>query len=227
MRLILFGAPGSGKGTQAERLAARRGVPHLSTGDMLRAAVAGGTEIGKRAQAIMAAGELVPDEVVIGIVADRLAEPDAAGGFILDGFPRTVAQAEALDGVLRGAGSRIDRVIALEVADETVVARIAGRFACAVCGAGYHDSFKPPAAPGVCDRCGATDFTRRKDDAPQAVRERLAAYRAQTAPLLPYYRAAGILAMIDGMAAIEAVARAIEAALLMNASGERVAEGQP
>lgn len=211
MRLVLFGPPGSGKGTQAERLCARFAVPHLSTGDMLRAAVARGTEVGKRAQAIMAAGELVPDEVVIGIVADRLAEADAARGFVLDGFPRTVAQAGALDGVLEAAGRGIDRVIALDVAAEALVERIAGRFACADCGAGYHDTFRPTAVPGVCDRCGSRNLVRRKDDRPETVRERLAAYRAQTAPLLPYYAARGTLATVDGMADIDAVAERIGA----------------
>ena len=213
MRLVLFGPPGSGKGTQAERLRDRLGVPHLSTGDMLRAAVAQGTEVGRRAQAIMAAGDLVPDEVVIGAVADRLAEPDAAAGFVLDGFPRTLAQARALDAALERAGTAIDRVVALEVEEDALVARIAGRFACAACGAGYHDSFKPPAVAGVCDRCGGREFVRRKDDRPEAVRERLAAYRAQTAPLLPYYEARGLLASVDGMASMDAVARAVEAAL--------------
>ena len=213
MRLILFGPPGSGKGTQAERLAARFGVPHLSTGDMLRSAVARGTEIGRKAQAIMAAGELVPDEIVIGIVADRLTEPDAAAGFVLDGFPRTVEQAEALDAVLEKAGMALDRVVALEAPVEALVARIAGRFACAACGAGYHDMFRPTAKPGVCDRCGARDMTRRKDDRPETVRERLAAYDAQTAPLLPWYAARGALSTIDGAADIDAVSRAIEAAL--------------
>ena len=213
MRLILFGPPGSGKGTQAERLCDAYGIPHLSTGDMLRSAVARGTEVGKRAQAIMAAGGLVPDEVVVGIVAERLAEGDAAGGFVLDGFPRTVGQAEALERVLDEAGVALDRVVALEVAEDALVERIAGRFSCADCGAGYHDSFRPTAVAGVCDRCGSTRFVRRPDDRPEAVRERLAAYRARTAPLLPYYDSRGLLAGIDGMAGIDAVARAVEAAL--------------
>ena len=213
MRLVLFGPPGSGKGTQAARLAERFGVPHLATGDMLRAAVARGTEIGKQARAIMAAGELVPDEVVISIVAERLAEPDADRGFVLDGFPRTVTQAEALDGALCAAGLAIDRVVALEVEAEALTARIAGRFACGACGAGYHDTFKPVARPGVCDRCGGREFTRRKDDRPETVRERLAAYRARTAPLLPWYEARGKLSAVDGMTGIDAVTEAIEAAL--------------
>ncbi len=213
MRLILFGPPGSGKGTQAERLGARLGIPHLSTGDMLREAVARGTPVGKRAQAIMAAGDLVPDEVVIGIVADRLAEPDTADGFVLDGFPRTTAQAEALVGVLDRRGLAIDRVVALDVAADELVSRIAGRFACADCGAGYHDAFKPTARAGVCDRCGGGAFVRRKDDRAETVRERLTAYRAQTAPLLPWYEAKGVLSTVDGMADMDTVACRIETAI--------------
>ena len=213
MRLILFGPPGSGKGTQAERLCARFGVPHLSTGDMLRDAVARGTEVGKRARAIMAAGDLVPDDVVIGIVADRLAEDDAVSGFVLDGFPRTVAQAEALDEVLRKAGISLDRVVALDVSADALTERIAGRRTCGDCGAGYHDSFRPPAKPGVCDRCGGRALERRKDDRPEAVRERFAAYAERTAPILPRYEAQGILSMVDGMADMDSVTGAIAAAL--------------
>ena len=213
MRLILFGPPGSGKGTQAERLCARFSIPHLSTGDMLREAAARGTEVGKRARAIMAAGDLVSDEVVIGIVADRLAEADAAAGFVLDGFPRTVAQAEALDGVLREAGIVLDRVIALDVSAEALTARIAGRFSCRDCGAGYHDSFRPTAKAGVCDRCGGAALERRRDDRPEAVRERLVAYRERTAPILPLYEARGVLSTVNGMSDVDSVTRAIAAAL--------------
>ncbi len=213
MRLILFGPPGSGKGTQAERLRDRFSLCHLSTGDMLRAAVAQGTEIGKQAQAIMAAGELVPDDVVIGIVAERLAQPDTAPGFILDGFPRTIAQAEALDRVLDSAGIALDRVLALDVDAAALTARIAGRFSCAACAAGYHDRFKPTAVDGKCDRCDSRDFVRRKDDRAETVRERLAAYEAETAPLLPYYEAKGLLSVIDGMADMNTVSDLIAAAL--------------
>jgi len=213
MRLIFFGPPGSGKGTQAERIRDRMGVVHLSTGDMLRAAVAAGTEIGKQAKAIMEAGDLVPDEVVIGIIADRLDEPDAAKGFILDGFPRTLAQAEALDTVLDNKGIAIDRVVELAVDDEALVERIAGRFSCSECGAGYHDSFKPTAKPDVCDSCGGTEFKRRKDDNAETVRDRLANYHSQTAPLLPYYRGKGLLSTVDGMADMETVTKEIEAVL--------------
>ncbi len=213
MRLIFFGPPGSGKGTQAERLRDRLGVPHLSTGDMLRAAVAAGTEVGKQAKAIMEAGDLVPDEVVIGIIADRLDEPDATKGFILDGFPRTIAQAEALDTVLDTKNIAIDRVVELAVEDEALVERISGRFSCAQCGAGYHDTFKPTAKPDVCDSCGSTEFKRRKDDNAETVRDRLANYHSQTAPLLPYYREKGLLSTVDGMADMETVTKEIEAVL--------------
>ncbi|MDP6952691.1 MAG: adenylate kinase [Alphaproteobacteria bacterium] len=210
MNLILFGPPGCGKGTQAERLRDGQGLVHLSTGDMLRAAVAAETEVGKRAKAIMEAGELVPDEVVIGIIADRLGEPDVAAGFILDGFPRTIPQAEALDALLKERGIAMDRVIAFGVDDEALVARITGRFSCADCGAGYNDTAKPTKVAGVCDSCGGSNFKRRKDDNEQTVRERLEAYHAQTAPLLPYYDKQGLLATVDGMAAIDAVTGEIE-----------------
>ena len=217
MNLILFGPPGCGKGTQAQILKQKRGLAHLSTGDMLRAAVAAGTEVGKRAKAIMDAGDLVPDDVVIGIIADRLDEPDAAGGVVLDGFPRTVAQAEALDALMAKKGLKIDRVIELAVDDDILVERVSGRFTCTKCGAGYHDRFKPTRVPGVCDECGGSEFTRRKDDNPDTVRERLRAYHAQTAPLLPYYRDQGLLASVDGMAEIDQVTGAIGKAL--NGSG--------
>ncbi len=213
MRVILFGPPGCGKGTQAHRLHDRLGLAHLSTGDMLRAAVAAGTEIGARAKAIMEAGELVPDEVVIGIIAERLDEPDTARGFMLDGFPRTVAQAQALDALLAEKGMALDRVVELEVDDEVLVERISGRFACATCGAGYHDRFKPPAVAGVCDICGGTEFTRRKDDSAETVPERLRAYHAQTAPLLPYYRDKGLLITVDGVADMDGVTESIEKAV--------------
>jgi adenylate kinase len=213
MRLVFFGPPGSGKGTQAARLHEKLGVPHLATGDMLRAAVAAGTEVGQRAKAIMEAGELVPDAVVVGIIADRLDEADAASGFIFDGFPRTLGQAEALDAMLVEKGIGIDRVIELDVNDDLLVDRITGRFACATCGTGYHDSFKRTAKQGVCDKCGATEFTRRKDDNAETVRERLATYHAQTAPLLPYYRAKNLLVPVDGMADLDEVTKSIESVI--------------
>jgi adenylate kinase len=205
MRLVLLGPPGAGKGTQAERIAAKYGVPHLSTGDMLREAVAADTEVGRRAKAIMDAGELVPDEVMNRLVAERIAQPDAARGFVLDGFPRTVAQAEALDDLLKQRDQRLDAVLELAVDDDALVDRISGRFACAQCGAGYHDRFRHPKAEGVCDVCGSREFVRREDDKPETVRARLDAYHAQTAPLLPYYRNKGLLAEVDGMAEIEDV----------------------
>jgi adenylate kinase len=209
MRLVLLGPPGAGKGTQAERIAARYGIPHLSTGDMLREAVAADTEVGRRAKAIMDAGQLVPDEVMNRLVAERIAQPDAARGFVLDGFPRTVAQAEALDELLDQRDERLDAVLELAVDDDALVDRISGRFACARCGAGYHDRFKQPEVEGVCDVCGSRDFVRREDDTPETVRARLNAYHAQTAPLLPYYRDKGLLAAVDGMAEIDDVSSAV------------------
>lgn len=213
MKLILFGPPGSGKGTQAKTLETELGLAHLSTGDMLRAAVAAGTEVGLRAKATMEAGDLVPDDVVIQIIADRIEQSDCAKGFVLDGFPRTVAQAEALDTLLQSKDASIDRVIELEVDDEVLTARIAGRFSCAKCGAGYHDEFKPTKTAGVCDNCGHTEFVRREDDRAETVRARLANYHERTAPLLPYYRSRGVLKGIDGMANIDEVSRQIIGAL--------------
>jgi adenylate kinase len=205
MNLVLLGPPGAGKGTQAERIETRYNLAHLSTGEMLREAVAAGTEVGRRAKAIMAAGRLVPDDVINRLVAERIAQPDCATGFVLDGYPRTRAQAEALDAMLAERGSGLDGVIELEVDDEALVERISGRFACARCGAGYHDRFKPTAVAGVCDVCGSTEFVRRKDDNAETVRARLEAYHQQTAPLLPYYRERGLLMPVDGMAEIDQV----------------------
>ena len=209
MRLVLLGPPGAGKGTQAERIAAKYDIPHLSTGEMLREAVAANTELGRRAKAIMDAGQLVPDDVMNGLVAERIAQPDAARGFVLDGFPRTLAQARALDDLLEQRGQRLDAVIEFAVDDDALVGRVSGRFACARCGAGYHDRFKRPKANGVCDVCGSREFVRREDDNANTVRARLKAYQAQTAPLLPYYRDHGMLAAVDGMAEIDHVSSAV------------------
>ena len=219
MNLILLGPPGAGKGTQAQRLAERRGLVQLSTGDMLRAAVASGSEVGRTARTVMEAGGLVPDDVMVRMIGERIEAPECAGGFILDGFPRTLAQAEALDDMLARKGRRLDAVIEMRVEEPALVERIAGRFSCTGCGAGYHDRFQPPAVAGVCDRCGGTTFTRRADDNAETVRARFAAYRAQTAPLLPHYRASGALRSVDGMAAIERVGGEIDEMLDGAAAG--------
>ena len=213
MNLILLGPPGAGKGTQAQRLEDSHRLVQLSTGEMLRAAVASGSEIGRIAGSIMEAGKLVPDEVMVAMIEQRIDEPDCAGGFILDGYPRTVAQARALDELLRRKGKRLDAVIEMAVDDGILVERISGRFSCADCGAGYHRRFRPTAREGICDRCGGTEFRQRPDDNEETVKTRLAAYHAQTAPLLPYYRERGVLKTVDGMAAIEEVAAQIGEAL--------------
>lgn len=215
MNLILLGPPGAGKGTQAKRLAAALGAPQLSTGDMLRAAVAAGSALGKQVKAVMDAGKLVSDAIVIQLIAERIDRPDCKKGFILDGYPRSLPQAEALDRILAERGLRIDRVIEMKVQDDALVERIAGRFSCAKCGAGYHDKFQRPKTEGVCDVCGGREFLRRADDNEAAVRTRLKAYHDQTAPLLPYYRAKKVLQSVDGMASIDQVTRQMQAVVEM------------
>ncbi|MBC7178548.1 MAG: adenylate kinase [Roseovarius sp.] len=209
--LVLLGPPGAGKGTQARMLEEQFGLVQLSTGDLLRAAVAAGTEAGRAAKAVMEAGDLVSDEIVIAILRDRLAEPDCAKGVILDGFPRTTVQAEALDGLLAEIGQGIRAAISLEVDDAAMVTRISGRYTCGGCGEGYHDSFKVPAVEATCDKCGGTEMKRRADDNAETVEQRLRAYHAQTAPLISYYESRGVLARVDAMAEIEAVARELNA----------------
>jgi adenylate kinase len=213
MKLILLGPPGAGKGTQAKLLAETHGIPQLSTGDMLRAAVTAGSEVGKRAKAVMDAGGLVSDDIVVDIIDERIKKPDCAKGFILDGFPRTLAQASSLDNLLSRQRSELNAVIAMRVDDDILVSRIAGRYTCASCGHGYHDQFQKPNNAGVCDKCAGTKFTRRADDNIDTVRARLMAYYRETAPLIGYYYAHGKLAVVDGMAAVGAVTAAIESEL--------------
>jgi adenylate kinase len=209
--LVLLGPPGAGKGTQARMLQDRFGLVQLSTGDLLRAAVAAGTEAGRQAKAVMERGDLVSDEIVIAILRDRLAEEDCAAGVIFDGFPRTTVQAEALDTLMAETGRTITAAISLDVDDDAMVTRISGRYTCAGCGEGYHDSFKQPAKDGVCDKCGGTEMTRRADDNAETVGQRLKAYHAQTAPLIAYYDARGVLARADAMSAIGDVADQLNA----------------
>ena len=218
MNLILLGPPGAGKGTQAKRLAQTHGLVQLATGDMVRAAIASGSEVGRRVKAIYDAGQLVPDDIIIQMIADRIGQPDCAphgvkGGFILDGFPRTVPQAEALDAMLAERGQALHHVILLEVDEAALVDRIAGRFSCPGCGASFHERYRPPRVEGVCDVCGGTDLVHRADDRPEAVKTRFEVYRRQTEPILPYYRARGILRTVNGMADIDDVTRQIEAIL--------------
>ena len=203
--LILLGPPGAGKGTQARLLQEAHGYVQLSTGDLLREAVANGTAAGQAAKAVMAAGGLVSDDIVIAILSERLDQPDTAQGVILDGFPRTTVQAQALDQLLQTRGQRINAAISLEVDDAQMVTRISGRFTCGGCGEGYHDQFKAPATPGQCDKCGGADFKRRADDNAETVGSRLAAYHAQTAPLISYYEGKGVLSGVDAMGDIAAI----------------------
>ena len=207
--LILLGPPGAGKGTQARMLEEQFGLVQLSTGDLLRAAVAAGTDAGNAAKAVMEAGELVSDDIVIAILRDRLADPDCARGVILDGFPRTTVQAKALDTLLAESGQKIDAAISLDVDDAAMVERISGRFTCGTCGEGYHDTFKAPTTKGQCDKCQGTDFKRRADDNAETVAARLDAYHAQTAPLIAFYDAQGALARVDAMGAIDEIAETL------------------
>ena len=213
MRLILLGPPGAGKGTQAKFICEKYGIPQISTGDMLRAAIAAGTETGMKAKAVMDAGKLVSDEIVIGIIAERIDQPDCAKGFILDGFPRTLVQADATESLLKAKNIELDSVIEIRVDDEVLADRIAGRYTCANCGAGYHDENLKPKVEGVCDRCGSTHFKRRPDDNRETVVARLQAYYKETSPLIGYYYAKGLLKSVDGMADIDDVTASIEAIL--------------
>jgi adenylate kinase len=207
--LILLGPPGAGKGTQARILEQDFGLVQLSTGDMLRAAVAAGTAAGRAAKSVMESGGLVSDRIVLDILRDRIAQPDATRGVVLDGFPRTAAQADALDRLLSGMGRSVTAAVSLEVDDAAMVERVSGRFTCGACGEGYHDSFKVPARPGTCDKCGGTEFNRRADDSAETVRARLQAYHAQTAPLITHYDRQGVLERIDAMGSIAAIRDAL------------------
>ena len=213
MNIILLGPPGAGKGTQASRLVDEYGMVQLSTGDMLREAVKAQSEIGKQAEAVMKSGGLVSDEIVSGLIGDKLDSLSPDTSVIFDGYPRTAAQAESLDEILAARGRKLDHVIELEVDEDALVDRITGRFTCAKCGEGYHDRYKLPKVEGVCDDCGSTEFKRRADDNEETVRTRMAEYRAKTAPILPIYDARGLVSRVDGMAKIDAVNDAIEAIL--------------
>jgi adenylate kinase len=210
MNIILLGPPGSGKGTQAKRIAQNHAVTQLATGDMLRAATLSGSELGLRVKSIMDSGQLVPDDIIIDMIAYRIEQTDCRNGFVLDGFPRTLAQAQALDQMLARRNHRLDYVIEFEVDEAALVDRLAGRFTCQQCGASYHERDTRPKVDGVCDACGGCEFICRADDRPETVRARLDVYHRQTAPILPYYRERGILRPVDGMAEIGLVTREIE-----------------
>ena len=208
-----MGPPGSGKGTQSQRIEKSHGIVQLSTGDMLRAEVASGSDLGKEAKDVMESGGLVSDELIIAMISSRIDQDDCKKGFILDGFPRTTPQAEALDAMLTEKGLQIEHVIEMKVDDEAMVKRITGRFTCAECGAGYHDEFQKPEKEGVCDQCGGTEFTRRADDNAETVRARLQAYHEQTAPILSYYKEKGTMKSVEGMATIDEVTEQLNAVL--------------
>ncbi len=222
MNIILLGPPGAGKGTQSDWLRDTFKLTKLATGDMLRAAVKSGSEIGLKAQSVMAAGQLVSDDIMIGIIRDAISDANCPNGFILDGFPRTTGQARALDAMLEEEGKKIDFVIELAVDDHLLVARIAGRYSCKACGTGYHDAFRKPVVEGVCDACSSTEFVRREDDKAETVAKRLEAYHEMTAPLLPYYKAHGTLHTVDGMADIAEVTAALDR-LITNGASDRSA----
>ena len=205
MNVILLGPPGAGKGTQAKRLEDAFGIIQLSTGDMLRAEVSAGSDIGREAGELMKAGRLVPDEMIVRLIDNRIDQPDCGNGFILDGFPRTLPQATALDAMLERKGLALDKVVSISVDDEAMVERISGRFTCARCGEGYHDTFKQPKVAGTCDMCGGREFTRRADDNPETVRKRLKAYHAETEPIIAYYDERGLVRRVNGMLPIDAV----------------------
>jgi adenylate kinase len=214
MNIILLGPPGAGKGTQARFLTEKRGMVQLSTGDMFRAKIASQDDLGQRLKSILEKGQLVPDELTIEMLSNRIAEPDCKNGFILDGFPRTVAQAEALEGMLSAKGFKLNGVIEIKVDDGLLIERVSGRFTCSKCGEGYHDKFKPPSVPDVCDNCGAQNaFKRRADDNAETMKTRLEAYHQQTAPILPFYKGKNMLFTVDGMAEMDQVYAAIDGAL--------------
>jgi len=215
MRIVLFGPPGAGKGTQAKRLEDKLEVPQLSTGDMLRAARRAGTELGKKAAEYMDGGKLVPDEVVIGLIAERIEDGDCQAGFMLDGFPRTIPQAEALDATLKAKGLHIDHVVSIEVPDEDIVGRLSERRSCASCGAVYHLTNMPPSVADTCDKCGHHGLTQREDDVPDAIRVRLKAFHDQTSPLKSYYRDQGLLRPVAGTGAPDDVFARVMTALGM------------
>lgn len=213
MNIILLGPPGAGKGTQAKLLQEQYGMIQIATGDMLRAAIKRGEPLGLEAKKLMDAGNLVPDDLMVRMIAERIAQPDSQNGFILDGFPRTVPQAEALDKMLAARNTGLDAVIELKADEYALIERVSGRFSCAACGAGYHEKFKPTKKTGVCDVCGSREFCHRSDDNAETLKTRLKAYQEQTAPILPYYRQKGILKTVDGMAGMETVHDLIDAVL--------------